>query len=614
MASEYFYQGKGYALDPIYSNSMTPFSGYNANFSSIGSAVDARTANQLKEVSEHLNTGIKTIEVGPVQPDVFESIPTQHFAEMRRAAKLAGAELTFHAPMIDPTGITEQGWNKLAQDSAEKQLWDAIKKGAELNPEKGTVVTFHASSVGLPGAEIKLKEGKQEKTKSVIIINTSDGKIAQIKEEERYFESKGANKKAEFNPEEELKRINEDAWMQKVSQVNYYAERASDIVEARTQQLESYKNLPEKGKESMPEFEKMHKDKEKLERDLINGKIYLRDSYRNLRELYDDVYKTASPEQQKLLQGFAEKVKPFVEEKRFQELQKNPEDLKSFAQTIEEGVKIMGEIRPKMYTQIRDFAVEKSAETTANLALKSYNEFVKNGKAAPIIALENHPAQQSLLTTGEDLRDVIKSAQNKFVEQATKQGLSESEAKKQAEKLIGATWDVGHINMLRRYGYDKADILEQTKAVAPYVKKIHLADNFGFEHTELPMGMGNVPFKEMMAELSKSGKLGKDGYDVKKIIEAGNWWQHFSGGSKAGGPLMATLGNLSPNLYSGSYSGQNPIWSQAYGAMGGYFSGFGTMLPEQNFQSYGAGFSSLPTELGGQMPQGKDRFSGTPMA
>ena len=51
---------------------------------------------------------------------------------------------------------------------------------------------------------------------------------------------------------------------------------------------------------------------------------------------------------------------------------------------------------------------------------------------------------------------------------------------------------------------------------------VHLSDNFGMEHTELPMGMGNVPLKEVME------KLGQKGYEARKIIEAGHWWRIHS--------------------------------------------------------------------------------------
>jgi sugar phosphate isomerase/epimerase len=608
MASEYFYGGNLYSTDPLYKlGPYGSFTGARMNFKEVSTVTDARTANQLKEASEVLNTGLKNIEVGAVQPDVFESIPTEHFKEINRMAKLAGAEVTMHAPMVDPTGITQHGWDKMSQKAAEEQLWDSIRKGQVLNPEKGTVVTFHATSSPLPAAvQTVMDENGKEKKVSMIVVDRSSGRITQIKEEERYFESEGGKQKVEFNPEKEIARINEENWMQKLNHVTYYAEQGGKIIEHALEKEEQLKlkELPEK---KLPGLEKAYELKENIVGEIDFGANYLRDSYRNLKGLYDDAYKNAKPDEKKILEEYSDKVKKIFSE--YTKDKYKPENVKEFSNIIKEGVRIMGKINPNMYENIHDFAVEKAAETTANLAFRSYNEFTAKGKAAPIIALENHPAQQALLTTGEDLRDVIKKSHDLFVEKAKAAGISEAEAKKQAEKLIGATWDVGHINMIRKYGYGEKELIKQTEAVAPYVKKVHLSDNFGMEHTELPMGMGNVPIQEIMK------RIGKEGYDIKKVVEAGNWWQHFSQGSKALGPLMPSLAGMGVPIYSGAYNPvQNPGWNQMYGVPGAYFSGYGTMLPEQNFQMYGAGFSSLPTELGGQIASRDSRMSGTPMA
>jgi hypothetical protein len=59
-----------------------------------------------------------------------------------------------------------------------------------------------------------------------------------------------------------------------------------------------------------------------------------------------------------------------------------------------------------------------------------------------------------------------------------------------------------------------------------------------------------------------------------------------------------------------------PYWNQAAGLQEGYFSGYGQMLPEGHYKTWGSGFSmaSLPMELGGQMPgAGGSRMSGRPM-
>jgi len=187
------------------------------------------------------------------------------------------------------------------------------------------------------------------------------------------------------------------------------------------------------------------------------------------------------------------------------------------------------------------------------------------------------------------------------VKEAVKSGkLSESGAKAQAERLIGATWDVGHINMLRKQGFEEKDIIKETEKIAPFVKHIHLSDNFGFEHTELPMGMGNVPLKEMMEKLPEK--------DVKKIIEAGQWWQHFQTS-----PLKESMEAMGAPMYT---TEAGPFWGQTLGLQQGYFSGYGMMLPPKSHEMWGSGFSmaSLPTELGGQMPGAAgSRMSGTPM-
>jgi hypothetical protein len=44
----------------------------------------------------------------------------------------------------------------------------------------------------------------------------------------------------------------------------------------------------------------------------------------------------------------------------------------------------------------------------------------------------------------------------------------------------------------------------------------------------------------------------------------------------------------------------SPYWNQSLGYEQGYFGGYGAMLPQGNYDMAGAGFSQLPSELGGQ--------------
>ena len=59
---------------------------------------------------------------------------------------------------------------------------------------------------------------------------------------------------------------------------------------------------------------------------------------------------------------------------------------------------------------------------------------------------------------------------------------------------------------------------------------------------------------------------------------------------------------------------QAPYWNQSVGLQQGYFGGYGQILPTINYETFGAGFSSLPQELGGQRQTGQgSRMSGKPL-
>lgn len=610
---EFFYEGTPGPLDPIYTSAP-----YRVLFSELSAPTDIRTANAIKDASDNLNTGIKNIEISAIDPRIIDSIPKEHFKELNRMAKLVGAELSLHGPMIEPTGITEHGWQKMNQEAAKRQMWSAIERSHDLNPKGNIPVTFHTTIIGLPPAEFKVKEkvkegGEEvvkEVTKSVLLVDPN-GNLTQIKEEPRYFptaETKESEigKLVPFDPEKEIERINEEVWLRQLENLNFSARRGEETLQQTERILKDSKididfsevdeNAWKEVKEKHPEFEVF----KQIEKELTHGSIFLRDAYLNLKKEYDLIYKTASGEEKEKLDAYAREIAPRIKE--FEHIELNPKKLTEFAETIGEGVKVLGDIKPKkLLIPLKDFAIEKCADTVSDLAVESYKKF---GSTAPIISLENHPAGMSILTRADEIREVIKKARDEFVEKAVKQGIGKSDAKSASEKLIGATWDVGHINMLRRYGYDKADIIKETETIAPFVKHVHLSDNFGFEHTELPMGMGNVPIKEILK------KLGQEGFEGKKVIEAGDWWQHFSPGGKQNPPLMPTLQALGSPLYP-MY--MQPAWTQVYDTRGGYFAGYGTISPEIHHSLYGAGFSSLPMELGGQIPGKESRQTGTPM-
>lgn len=629
-SSENFYGGSTYKTrSGNYGNLM---SGYETRVpvSAIGLAVDARTANQIKGTSEKINTGAGTIEVQMLTPDVSQSIPNQHLEELNRLKQITGVDLTLHGELIEPTGVSKQGWEESDRKQAEIQMWTTLERGHKLDPKGNIVVTFHASN-GLPEPETKFfDKEKGEEIKTVWVVDERTGNFSSVTPRYSYFKDK------KDTPDDALNKQNEEAWYRALQHVNYNASLGlRDINMALSSQgdsdeegigvsgkddknekskqrlLKAYASFL-KGEESkIPDKDFLPAEKRKIQ-SILHGDVYFRESYGQLQELFNQAYYTAEKNQKakdaemrkkaeedmKRLTAYREEIKPLLD------TIEKPENVVKLGEEIVKGVQILRSVgTPKSLTPLKEFAIDKASTTFANVALKSYDKF---GDTSPIISIENPPAGMGL-SRADEIKAVIEESHKKFIEKATKSedeggfGLTKEEAKKKAEQIIGATWDVGHINMIRKHGYGDKELKKEFETIAPHLKHMHLSDNFGLEHTELPMGMGNVPMKDYESVLKK--QFGDKVKEIKRIVETGNWYQHFQTT-----PLLETFEAFGSPIYGMKMA---PYWNQTAGITGGYFAGYG-QNPEVHHSIYGAGFSNLPVELGGQMA-GKSRLSGNAM-
>ena len=584
------YQGGDSSLAPKYGNIFT---NYRVNPATFGMTTDPRTANILQDASTKFNTGMKHVEItginitGGAPGELFESIPDEQLKEVNRLSKLVGATVSLHGPLLEPSGINKEGFSESNREAIERQMISAVERGHLLDPTGNIPVTFH-SSASLPD-EIAQKnpDGSISSPEGVAVFRPEDGKFGVIPLKERTFPGDEKRKDAKI----ELARYNSEQWMQEIEQLGQRMRIGGDIIDKTATTAILAEAEKKARKEWTPE-------EEAIQKEFHQGTTYLNSSYIDLKHLFEKAQKNSSDIEKDKINKFYDNIRPKAEMIN-ERLKENPNDIKSAILTkeiIDEGVEILKEVHPQTLVELNDFAIDKSAETISNVALNSYKKFKDT---APIMSIENPPAGGAF-GRGEDLRKIIEESRKKFIEKAVSEGIDERTAKKEAEKFIGVTWDVGHINMIRKYGYDASDVVKETEKVAPFVKHIHLSDNFGMEHTELPMGMGNVPMKEILE------KLGQQGFDAKKIIEAGNWWQHFKTP-----PFKETLEAFGSPIYSMQMA---PYWNQSQGLQQDYFGGYGQMLPQTNYEMFGAGFSHLPSELGGQRPGAEgSRMSGKGM-
>ena len=275
---------------------------------------------------------------------------------------------------------------------------------------------------------------------------------------------------------------------------------------------------------------------------------------------------------------------------------------------------------PDIWKPVGEFAIEQTAKTVAGALTRAYKNLKKEGKEKemPFLALENFFVNAPM-SRARELKQVVEEGRKLIAENLQNDPeikLSKKKAEEEAEKLLAATWDVGHINNLRKAGYEGEElknlVIKETKEIAPVTRHVHITDNFGFFDSHLPPGMGNVPIKDIMRELGevwkKQEKEGKLPQKPRSIVEAGGFVAEIGQD-----PTIHTFEFFGSPLYK---VGPTPYFSEKPG----YSIGFTysphvetfVEFPQQHFNLYGSSFTTLPKTFGGEVGGSSSRFSGTP--
>ncbi len=618
----------------------------------IGAQLTIQSANQIQDMGKRLNEGIKNIEVSAISPEISGGIPTEHFKEMKRLSELTDSKVSVHAPIIDPAGFKENRWSEQERLNNEEEFRSIIERANLLG--KNTPVVIHGANVMSQEwdkeieekyrKEIEEEEKKLEKIKKIKKIRPEEVKVAEeaLREEKKkimprmmtvvnqetgelrpieFEERERFTKTIKWFPEERLRNLNETDWDKHKLDVLSRVKEIDELEEKKQKLLSSpfirdYEKAMQEGrKEIIKEEDKNRYMEYSQKANLIDDHIEqinqhintaVEDIYHRLKKFGEDDKEIKSflesdkyKESREVLKNIDEYYKRKIIQISEDEVEKRDklrkEHLNQRAKALSNIITVMP--KPQVWVSVKDFSIKKAAETFSSLALKSYKEY---GEDAPIIAIENSYPNMPL-SRAEELKKAIDLSREKFVDNLVRdKKLSKEKAKKVAEKILGATWDVGHINMLRKAGYSEKEIIEEARKIGKDVKHIHLSDNFGSNDTHLPPGMGNVPIKETLKALEEKGDM----EGIRAIVEAGNFVQHFKQS-----PYPYALEYLGSPLYK---FGETPYWSnlpeQNLTPAGEYFMGYGDILPEFHFKKlYGAGFSGLPRELGGGGEGGGDK-------
>ncbi len=626
---EAFYPESYSSLNPDFGNyeNFGNFLGYRFPGGNLSSTTSIQTANQLNEVVSRIKEGVKNVELQSINPDTFEQIPKQQFKEIAALMKLTGVRPSVHAPLIDAGGFDQQkGWlGEEAREDNKRRMWQVFEKAHELDNSGKMPIVFH-SAVNVPGPELRPDKSKEPgkkgrfKERKIVVIDPESGQLKLAEEKTRFRPgmSKEELKDGRFRTaQEEIDQLNYGEWDNQLTSFSNMKKDYDAVLKDAYSEVASDRNLHELMKKLNNGEQDKLTEEEQRRLEMIGPKLervknYSHNSHMIFDALFEKAYKQGDDEQKKKLAEMSEQWKKDQKEIAKSKskdafgmlkhdsyfIDKYFSKLRKITDPLEEG-KV-----PRIYRPVEEFALEKSTDTYGGLAFDAYKKYKEK---APIMALENM-YQGMAFSRASDLKKMVEETRKKFIEKLSKSkkegglGLNEKKAEKIANEKIGVTWDVGHLNMMRKAGFTKKDIEEETKEIAPYVKHVHLTDNFGYSDSHLAPGMGNVPFKEILETLEKEGKL----KDTRAVIEAGALVNPNNQFKQS--PFAATLKAFGSGIYGAKNA---PYWNQVSGMMGGY-SGFPmAYLPEKHFSTYGSGFSSLPEELGGQIPGTQSRFSGT---
>lgn len=590
----------------------------------LGTTTNPTVANQLKELTEKLNEGVRNIEVGALRRELFEAIPQHHFKEMSRLAQQTGVKLSLHGPVddFDLAGMSSKGWQEHLRKEKEEHIKSIIDRAHDLDPKGNIPVVFHASAPDVFAQEWDTslaKKGEKVGIRTLGIVNQDTGEIKHVPHEVRHY----PDRTIQFTPQMRMNSLNKTEWDQSRLKVLENQKKINELTEKIMEKKHMNTQLSQSQDQNVkPMIESNTRDISLLQTHVndINESISS-----ELIDVYDKFVKFASPRDKirsqnlikEIKEGYTRKQKEIsglyinvdniinqlMVEKNKQKAQKLMNEYAKKESEIQQKelersraiITAMARLpQPEVWVPVNDFAKEKAAETLSNVAIHAYNKYKDK---APILAIENF-FPHAPMSRAQDLKEMLESARKNFIKKAKEQGLDEKKAKEAAEKIIGATWDVGHISAMRKAGLSEEEIkkfvIEETKKISPMVKHLHITDNFGYDDSHLPPGMGTVPIEEIIAQLEKQGFKGR------KIVEAGGWINNFKEN-----PFPISLEYLKSPIYEG---GKEPWVSDVYGS---YKTGE-TFFPQQHFNLYGSSFTTLPKELGGQVGGEKSRFSDTP--
>ncbi len=562
--------------------------------------------NQLEEFSKLLRNGSKLVEIniatlygvpgGGHEGTSSENISRAEREAIGNLAKLNEVDLSVHAPWgVNLTGINPQNGelDPSYKDMAKREIAASLKFADDVAKSAGKEnmpVIFHAS--------YERGFGSPEPKNMIVAFNTEEGKVVPIRQEvinnmdERQFMNTYGEliRKAYKNTKTDPEQIISDIKSGLKSEVSEGTKRVILSPEANMKLFNAV------------QISKLSQERASLETNRYNLELQRMDYLRREAE--------AKRRQD------ASELKSSVEQlEAINEMEASINLRQKMLESQIEGLK-----NKQTLVRYDEKAPELAAKGIAEAAL--YSAFETNTK--PMILIENTMDPSMSLSKPEDVVKSVQKAREDFIRVATKEGymtndgkkvlMSDEEAARLSNDLIGINLDVAHLNVFKGFinpatgkNYTDKDIVKMAEATKDYLRRYHLSDNMGNTDAHIPLGQGTTPIKQILDTLKSQG------VEVPAIMET------------FGGLGGMDLGIVQSYQYLGQPWSENaPYQSMAsfaahpYSSLVGNYSAYSNLgLKYDPFSYASAGFTGLMPGAGGgyigQKGGDSEGFSGLPM-
>ncbi len=465
-----------------------------------------------------------------------ESVSKSEREAIRQLSKINEVELSTHAtPNVAISGIGEQGFSAERKEQALTEVKKAIEFAADT--AEGGPVVLHAQEFPRSIVEYYEKEKfmqyPDEKEKAIIpLVDERTGQVVSLRRDieiplpqkeirdekgriidfERDSEGKIKMKTGTFADfEKEFNKLPEDVQKKYNNNVGkyFYEQFQRRQIEAQEADAQFY---DQRAKEIEKAINVLNQVKESYEKKLKEGRE--QEAKDNLILNLKDRGLMPPPENPKEFNKFIENPEKFLSnrlDESVREIERWREGALASSKQAHQIKRELERIKP-----IEEYGVKQSADAIARAAMYGFEVEEKRGLKRPITIVPENWTPEIYGSHPQELKKLVQESRSAMEDKLVKQkNIDRDKAKEIAKERIKATFDIGHLNMWRKYfdGTDKefkkwVDSQVKDLLKSGIIGHVHLTDNFGYHDEHLTPGEGTAPIKEFLQRLETEGYKG----------------------------------------------------------------------------------------------------------